>query len=181
MVINPKCFYLESECKKRKEERVMERKEKAKQGIRWHHLYYIISMPSLGSRLGDLSLVGVVLSEAILLSQRRWYWTLGLALFEYASQQSTWEAILHLSKDPKYIEMPLRTLGHTLCQASLSTDLISRLRLGRGWFPVIPYSWLPPPVHSLHLIQSHCSRFPFRKLYSELKKKKHSIYFLYET
>lgn len=47
---------------------VMERKEKAKQGIRWHHLYYIISMPSLGSRLGDLSLVGAVLSEAISLA-----------------------------------------------------------------------------------------------------------------
>ena len=46
----------------------MERKEKAKQGIRWHHLYYIISMPSLGSRLGDLSLVGAVLSEAISLA-----------------------------------------------------------------------------------------------------------------
>lgn len=68
MVINPKCFYLEPEYKKRKEERVRERKEKAKHDIKRHHLYYITSMPSLGSRLGDLSLVGAVLPGAISLA-----------------------------------------------------------------------------------------------------------------
>lgn len=65
MVINPKYFYFEPEYKKRKEARVRQRKEEAKQGIRWHHLYYITSMPSLGARLGDLSLVGAVLPGAV--------------------------------------------------------------------------------------------------------------------
>ena len=45
-----------------------QRKEEAKQGIRWHHLYYITSMPSLGARLGDLSLVGAVLPGAVSLA-----------------------------------------------------------------------------------------------------------------
>lgn len=82
MVINPKCFYLEPEYKKRKEERVRERKEKAKHDIKRHHLYYITSMPSLGSRLGDLSLVGAVLPGAISLAlPKEIALDLGLALW----------------------------------------------------------------------------------------------------
>lgn len=126
---------------------------KAKHDINWHQLCAITSMPSLGSRLGDLSLVRAVLPGAISLALPK-----EIALDSWLSSLNMQVSKAHekpyfISQRTQSILKCLRTLGHTLCQASLSTDLISRLRLGRGWFPVIPYSWLPPPVHSLHLTE----------------------------